>query len=42
MNDADAQYGGMWDMNAHKVTNQVFYDVAQALSMTNVKLAPLH
>lgn len=42
MNDADAQYGGMWDANAHKVTNQAFYDVAQALGMTNVKLAPFH
>lgn len=42
MNDADKKYGGMWDLNAHKVTNQAFYDVAQALGMTNVKLAQLH
>ena len=42
MNDADVQYSGKWDGNAHAITNQAFYDVAQALGMTQVKLAPYH
>jgi hypothetical protein len=42
MNDADKKFGANWDANAHAVTNQAFYDVAQALGMNNVKLAPLH
>lgn len=42
MNDADAKYGAKWDANAHAVTNQAFYDVAQALGHKNVKLAPYH
>lgn len=42
MNDADVQYGGNWDANAHAITNQAFYDVAQALGMSGVKLAPFH
>jgi hypothetical protein len=42
MTDADAEYSAGGDGNAHAITNQAFYDVAQALGMTNVKLAPYH
>lgn len=42
MTDADVKYGAAYDGNAHLITNQAFYDVAQALGMTNVKLAPYH
>ncbi|MGH8427163.1 MAG: hypothetical protein ACRES7_04180 [Gammaproteobacteria bacterium] len=42
MDDADAKYGAQWDANAHAVTNQAFYDVAQALGDTSVKLSPYH
>ncbi|MGH8226056.1 MAG: hypothetical protein ACRER1_07905 [Gammaproteobacteria bacterium] len=42
MNDADAKFGAKWDANAHAVTNLAFYDVAQALGMKQVKLAPFH
>lgn len=42
MHDADAQFGPKWDANAHAITNQAFYDVAQALGDKNVKLAPYH
>lgn len=42
MNDADSMYNGQQDGNAHAITNQAFYDVAQALGMNNVKLAPYH
>lgn len=42
MNDADAQYSIQQDGNAHAITNQAFFDVAQALGMKHVKLAPYH
>lgn len=42
MNDADARFGAKWDANAHAITNQAFYDVAQALGDKSVKLAPYH
>lgn len=42
MDDADAKYGAKWDANAHAVTNQAFYDVAQALGDKSVKLSPYH
>lgn len=42
MNDADAKYGAKVDATAHLITNQAFYDVAQALGMNNVRLAPFH
>lgn len=42
MNDADATFGERWDANAHEITNQAFYDVAQSLGLKNVKLAPFH
>jgi hypothetical protein len=44
MNDIDKNpdLGKAADLNYHLVSNQAFYDVAQALGMTSVKLAPLH
>lgn len=42
MNDADSKYSAKWDANAHAITNQAFYDVAQALGDKSVKLAPYH
>ena len=42
MDDADTKYGAKWDANAHAITNQAFYDVAQALGNKSVKLAPYH
>jgi len=42
MNDADAKYSAKWDANAHAITNQAFYDVAQALGDKSVKLVPYH
>lgn len=42
MVDADAKYSAAVDATAHSITNQAFYDVAQALGMTHVKLAPYH
>jgi hypothetical protein len=42
MNDADKKFGAKWDANAHKVTNQAFYDVAHALGHKSVKLASFH
>jgi len=42
MNDADTKYGARWDANAHAMTNQAFYDVAQALGDKRVKISPYH
>lgn len=42
MTDADVMYSATWDGNAHAITNQAMYDVAQALDMNDVKLAPFH
>lgn len=42
MADIDATSGHAADENAHRILNQAMYDVAQALGMTDVKLAPLH
>jgi hypothetical protein len=44
MNDIDKQpgLGKQADLDYHLVSNQAFYDVAQALGLTSVKLAPLH
>ncbi|MEO7066071.1 MAG: hypothetical protein ABI114_04130 [Rhodanobacter sp.] len=42
MQDIDAKYGHGADENTHKILNQAMYDVAQALKVKNVKLAPLH
>lgn len=42
MMDIDAKAGHAADMNTHKILNQAMYDVAQALKISGVKLAPLH
>jgi hypothetical protein len=44
MNDIDhnAAFGEKKDLDYHAISNQAFYDVAQALGDTKVKLAPLH
>lgn len=44
MNDIDKQpgLGKQADLEYHTISNQAFYDVAQALGLTSVKLAPLH
>ncbi len=44
MNDIDKEpgLGKKADLQYHEISNQAFYDVAQALGMTNVKLAPVH
>lgn len=44
MNDIDKEpgLGKAADLNYHLISNQAFYDVAQALGATTVKLAPLH
>ncbi len=44
MNDIDANpsLGKKADLQYHEISNQAFYDVAQALGMTSVKLAPVH
>ncbi|MBC5824781.1 MAG: hypothetical protein GIW99_07650 [Candidatus Eremiobacteraeota bacterium] len=42
MNDIDAKLGKKADYDYHRISNQAFYDVAQALGMTTVKLASFH
>ena len=42
MVDIDAKFGHGADENTHKILNQAMYDVAQALKISGVKLAPLH
>lgn len=42
MDDTDAKYGGAFDANYHAITNQAFYDVAQALGDKSVQLASFH
>lgn len=42
MDNADAKFGARWDASAHAITNQAFYDVAQALGDKKVRLAPYH
>ena len=42
MADIDVKVGHASDENTHKILNQAMYDVAQALGMKDVKLAPLH
>ena len=42
MVDIDKAVGHQADENTHKILNQAMYDVAQALGMKDVKLAPLH
>jgi hypothetical protein len=40
--DADKDLGKLADLRYHQISNQAFYDVAQALGMKSVKLADLH
>ena len=40
--DADPALGKKADYDYHRISNQAFYDVAQALGMTSVKLAAVH
>ncbi|MBV8082505.1 MAG: hypothetical protein JOY86_05920 [Candidatus Eremiobacteraeota bacterium] len=40
--DANPALGKKADLQYHQISNQAFYDVAQALGMTSVKLAPVH
>jgi hypothetical protein len=40
--DADKDLGKLTDLHYHQISNQAFYDVAQALGMKSVKLADLH
>ena len=44
MNDIDANpaYGKKADLMYHEISNQAFYDLAQALGAKSVKLSPLH
>ncbi|HEX7381728.1 MAG TPA: hypothetical protein VF265_06180 [Nevskiaceae bacterium] len=42
MMDINDKVGGTQDMVTHYILNQAMYDVAQALGMKNVKLAPHH
>jgi hypothetical protein len=42
MAKSDQNYSKAWDGNYHQITNQAMYDLAQALGMPNVKLAPYH
>lgn len=44
MNDIDKEpgFGKAADLSYHLISNQAFYDLAQALGATTVKLAPLH
>jgi hypothetical protein len=44
MNDIDANkdLGKLADLRYHQISNQAFYDVAQALGMTTVKLSDQH
>lgn len=44
MNDIDKNpaFGKAADLSYHLISNQAFYDLAQALGATSVKLAPLH
>jgi hypothetical protein len=42
MSDIDNKYGAPADANYHKIADQAHYDLAQALGVTSVKLAPFH
>ena len=42
MDAIDAKYGKGADANYHKISNQAFYDLAQALGAKSVKLASFH
>jgi len=40
--DKEPALGPKADLDYHRISNQAFYDLAQALGMTSVKLADLH
>lgn len=40
--NTNPKLGAAFDRNVHLISNQAFYDVAQALGMKDVKLASLH
>jgi hypothetical protein len=40
--DANPAYGKKADLQYHEISNQAFYDVAQALGAKTIKLSPLH
>lgn len=40
--DANASFGKKADLEYHLISNQAFYDVAEALGSTTTKLSPLH
>jgi hypothetical protein len=42
MNDIDAKISGAADADYHRIANQAFYDLAQALGAKTVKLAAYH
>lgn len=42
MADVDAKYGHEYDGRTHQILNQAMFDVAQALGMSDVKLASFH
>jgi hypothetical protein len=42
MDDIDKKYGAKADADYHKISNQAFYDLGQALGDTSVKLASFH
>jgi hypothetical protein len=42
MDDIDAKYGTVADANYHLISDQAHYDLAQALGVTSVQLAPYH
>lgn len=42
MDAIDAKYGAKADANYHKISNQAFYDLAQALGAKSVALASFH
>jgi hypothetical protein len=42
MNDIDAKYGTVADANYHLISDQAHYDLAQALGLKTVQLAPYH
>ncbi len=42
MDDIDHKFGGTADANYHKISNQAFYDLAQALGAKSVKLSKFH
>jgi hypothetical protein len=42
MLDIDKQFGADADKDYHRISNQTHYDLAKALGVSGVKLAPLH